>query len=54
MNKKIGDVVKSCEFVDFIHTNDERKVMGATNNLGAAFKIVKRKIYPTSRVVEII
>lgn len=54
LNKKIGDDVKSGEIVAYIHTNDESKVMGATKNLGAAFKIVKRKIYPTSRVVEII
>ncbi len=54
LNKKIGDDVKSGEIVAYIHTNDESKVMGATKNLAEAFKIVKRKIYPTSRVVEII
>lgn len=54
LNKKIGDEVKSGEIVAYIHTNDESKVMGATKNLAEAFKIVKRKVFPTSRVVEII
>jgi len=54
LNKKIGDIVEAGEVVAYIHTNDENKVMGATKNLEDGFKISKRKIIPTSRVVEII
>lgn len=54
LNKKIGDEVKSGEVVAYIHTNDESKVMGATKNLEDAFKINKRPVKATSRVVEII
>ena len=54
LNKKIGDIVKSGEIVAYIHTNDESKVIGATKNLEDAFKISKRKVNVTSRVVEII
>lgn len=54
LNKKIGDAVKSGDIVAYIHTNDESKVVGATQNLEQAFKISKRKVTPTSRIVEII
>lgn len=54
LNKKIGDTVNNGEIIAYIHTNDESKVMGATKNLENAFKIVKRRITPTSRIVEIV
>lgn len=54
LNKKIGDPVTAGEIVAYIHTNDESKVMGATKNLQDAFKISKRKVMQTSRIVEII
>ena len=54
LNKKIGDVVNSGDILAYIHTNDESKVKGATQNLEDAFQITKRRINPTSRVVEIL
>lgn len=54
LNKKIGDCVNSGEIIAYIHTNDESKVLGATKNLQDAFQITKRKVLPTSRIVEII
>lgn len=54
LNKKIGDEVKSGEILAYIHTNDESKVVGATQNLEEAFKISKKPVRITSRVVEII
>lgn len=54
LQKKIGDEVKSGEVIAYIHTNDEKKVMGATQNLEEAFKIVKRKTHPIFTVVETI
>lgn len=54
LNKKIGDQVEAGEIVAYIHTNDENKVISATKNLEEAFKISKRPVKVTSRVVEII
>ena len=54
LTKKIGDQVEAGEIVAYIHTNDENKVIGATQNLEDAFKVTKRKVNITSRVVEII
>ena len=54
LNKKIGDKVEAGEVVAYIHTNDESKVMGATKNLEEAFKVSKKPVKVTSRVVEII
>lgn len=54
LNKKIGDTVESGEIVAYIHTNDESKVMGATQNLEQAFQITKRKVVPISRIVEVL
>lgn len=54
LNKKIGDKVKSGEIVAYIHTNDESKVIGATKNLETAFKISKRPIRTTSKIIQII
>jgi len=54
LNKKIGDQVEAGEIVAYIHTNDESKVMGATRNLEEAFKVSKKPVRITSRVVEII
>ena len=52
LNKKIGDTVKSGEILAYIHTDDESKVMGATQNLKDAFKLTKKKVVPKSRVLE--
>lgn len=54
LNKKIGDKVEAGEIVAYIHTNDESKVIGATKNLEEAFKVSKKTVKVTSRVVEII
>ncbi len=54
LNKKIGDTVNSGDIVAYIHTNDESKLKGATKNLEDAFQITKKKVTPTSRVVEIL
>jgi len=39
LNKKICDVVRAGEVLAYIHTEEESKVMGATENLKDAFKI---------------
>ena len=52
LNKKIGDSVKAGEILAYIHTDDESKVMGATQNLKDAFKVTKKKVVPKSRVLE--
>ena len=52
LNKKIGDSVKAGEVLAYIHTDDESKVMGATQNLKDAFKITKKKVVSKSRVLE--
>lgn len=54
LNKKIGDQVEAGEIVAYIHTNDESKVISATKNLEEAFKVSKKPVKITSRVVEII
>lgn len=54
LNKKIGDPVNSGDIVAYIHTNVEGKVRGAIQNLEDAFKITKKKVNVTSRVVEIL
>lgn len=54
LNKKIGDEVKSGEILAYIHTDDESKVVGATQNLKDAFKLTKKKVPNKSRVLEII
>lgn len=54
LNKKIGDKVTSGEIVAHVHTNEEKKVIGATKNLEDAFKISKRPVKITSRVEEIL
>lgn len=52
LNKKIGDSVKAGEILAYIHTDDESKVMGATQNLKDAFKVTKKKVVSKSRVLE--
>lgn len=54
LNKKIGDKVNSGDIVAYIHTNDENKVIGATQNLEEAFKISKKVVRATSKIVQII
>ena len=54
LNKKIGDVVTSGEILAYIHTDEEAKVSGATQNLKDAFKYTKKKVPIKSRVLEII
>ena len=52
LNKKIGDTVQSGEILAYIHTDDESKVLGATNNLKDAFILTKKKVANRSRVLE--
>lgn len=54
LNKKIGQEVKAGETLAFIHTADENKIMGATQNLRDAFKLTSRKIVTKSRILEIV
>ena len=53
LNKKIGDQVETGEIVAYIHTNEESKVIGSTKNLEDAFKISKRKIVASPRIIEV-
>lgn len=54
LNKKIGDEVKSGEALAYIHTDDENKILGATQNLREAFKLTNKKVIVKPRVLEII
>ena len=54
LEKKIGDYVESGGVLAYIHTNDENKVLGATQNLKTAFNLTNKKVVvPKSRVLDI-
>lgn len=54
LKKKIGDEVKSGDILAYIHTDDDTKVMGATQNLKEAFKFSPKPVSVKSKVLEII
>lgn len=54
LNKKIGDAVLVGETLAFIHTDEDSKVNGTTQNLREAFKITNKKINFKSRILEIV
>lgn len=54
LKKKIGDEVKTGDILAYIHTDDDSKVMGATQNLKEAFKLTQKKVIVKSKVLEII
>jgi len=53
LKKKIGDSVASGDILAYIHTDDESKVMGATQNLTDAFKLTDKKVIAKCKVLEI-
>ncbi|MBO5398391.1 MAG: thymidine phosphorylase [Clostridia bacterium] len=54
LKKKIGDEVKTGDILAYIHTDDDTKVMGATQNLKDAFKLTTKKVIVKSKVLDII
>ena len=54
LNKKIGDEVKSGEILAYIHTDDDSKVLGATQNLTEAFVLSSKPVKPKARVITVI
>lgn len=54
LNKKIGDTVTVGETLAYIHTDDDTKVNGTTQNLNEAFVITNKKINTKQRILEII
>ena len=52
--KKIGEKVKSGDILAYIHTDDDTKVMGATQNLVEAFELSSKTVIPSSKVLAII
>lgn len=54
INKKIGDSVTVGETLAYIHTDDDSKVNGTTQNLREAFAITNKKIAVNQKVLEII
>lgn len=54
LKKKIGDEVYTGDILAYIHTEDDTKVMGATQNLKDAFKLTDKKVTVKSKVLEII
>ena len=54
LQKKMGDEVKSGDILAYIHTDDDSKVMGATQNLGEAFKLSNKPIQIKSKVLAVI
>ena len=54
LEKKVGQYVEAGGILAYIHTNDENKVLGATQNLKDAFKLTDKRVTPPkSRVLEI-
>ena len=54
LNKKIGDMVMVGETLAYVHTDDDSKINGTTQQLKEAFKITNKKINYNSKVLEII
>ncbi len=54
LNKKIGDTVTVGETLAYIHTDDDTKVSGTTQNLNEAFVITNKKINTKHRILEIV
>ena len=54
LNKKIGDTVTVGETLAYIHTNDDSKINGTTQNLKDAFSITNKRISLNSRILEIV
>lgn len=54
LNKKIGDTVTVGETLAYIHTDEDEKINGTTQNLKDAFTITNKKINFKSRVLEIV
>ena len=52
--KKIGEKVKSGDILAYIHTDDDTKVMGATQNLLEDFELSSKTVIPSSKVLAII
>lgn len=54
LKKKIGDSVKVGDILAYIHTDDDSKVIGATQNLEDAFGFSNKPIQIKSKVIAII
>ena len=54
LNKKIGESVTVGETLAYIHTDEEDKLNGTTQNLAQAYNITTKKINFKSRILEII
>lgn len=54
LNKKIGDQVTVGETLAYIHTDEDTKINGTTQNLKEAFKITNKRINFNSRILEIV
>lgn len=54
INKKVGDNVTVGETLAYIHTDEDSKVNGTTQNLKEAFSITNKKINMKSRILEIV
>ena len=51
LNKKIGDEVENGDILAYIHTDDESKIMGATQNLVDAFVVTNKKVIAKPKVL---
>ena len=54
LNKKIGDQVAVGETLAYIHTDEDSKINGTTQNLKDAFQITTKKINFKSKILEIV
>ena len=54
LNKKIGESVTVGETLAYVHTDEEDKLNGTTQNLAQAYNITTKKINFKSRILEII
>ncbi len=54
LNKKIGDSVTVGETLAYVHTDEDSKVSGTTQNLKDAFVITNKKIAQNQKIVQIV
>ena len=54
LNKKVGDSVTVGETLAYVHTDEDSKVSGTTQNLKDAFVITTKKIAQNQKIVQIV
>ena len=50
-NKKVGTKIEKGEILAYLYTNNDTKIEKAVDDIKKAFKIVDKKVKPTSKIV---